>query len=43
MSSEAFAANLAGFAHDPDDLVARHRAGAANDDRLRLPKRPPTA
>ena len=42
MASEAFAANPIGVAYDPEDLLARYRAGADEAELLRRPDGPPS-
>jgi catechol 2,3-dioxygenase-like lactoylglutathione lyase family enzyme len=42
MASDAFAANPIGVAYDPEDLLARYRAGADEAELLRRPDGPPS-
>lgn len=43
MAGPAFAANPAGCSYDPDALLARHRAGAGEDELLHFPPGPASA
>jgi catechol 2,3-dioxygenase-like lactoylglutathione lyase family enzyme len=42
MASEAFAANPVGVVIDPEDLLARFRAGASEDDLIAMPASAPS-
>jgi catechol 2,3-dioxygenase-like lactoylglutathione lyase family enzyme len=42
MESDAFAANPVGVVIDPDDLLARYRNGASNDELTAMPDSPPS-